>query len=71
MATCARNVWLLSAMYNINIIFSHIRGLDNTVAGLLSRWHQTPDNCIKLYQLMESPVCVNAHLDLILLNYDI
>ena len=37
MATCARNVWLLAAMFNVNIIVSHIKGLDNSVADLLSR----------------------------------
>ena len=29
MATCARNIWLLAAMYNINVIVMHIRGHDN------------------------------------------
>ena len=61
MAACARYIWLLAAMYNINIVVSHIRGLDNTVADLLSRWHQTSDN----------PVWVNAPLDLTFLNHDI
>ena len=37
MATCAHNVWLLAAMFNVNIIVSHIRGLDNSIADLLSR----------------------------------
>ena len=44
MATCARNVWLLAAMFNVNIIVSHIRGLDNSIADLLSRWYLTVDN---------------------------
>ena len=38
MATCARNIWLLAAVFNVNIIVSHIKGLDNNVADLLSRW---------------------------------
>ena len=71
MATCARNIWLLAGMYNINLIVSHIRGLDNTVADLLSRCHHTPNNFQKLSHWIESPVWVNAHLDLILLNHDI
>ena len=37
MTTFARNIWLLAAMFNVNIVISHIRGLDNTVADLLSR----------------------------------
>ena len=44
MATCARNVWLLAAMFNVNIIVNHIRGRDNSIADLLSRWHLTVHN---------------------------
>ena len=35
MATCATNIWLLAAMFNVNIVVSHIRGLHNTRADLL------------------------------------
>ena len=35
-ACAARNIWLLAAMYNINVKFSHIKGTDNKVADLLS-----------------------------------
>ena len=31
MATCARNIWLLVAMFNVNIVASHITGLDKTL----------------------------------------
>ena len=48
MATCAQNVWLLAAMFYVNNIVSHIKGLDNSIADLLSRWHVTVDNCQKL-----------------------
>ena len=47
LATCARNVWLLSAMYNISIVVPHIQGTKNVVADLLSRWHNTADNYCK------------------------
>ena len=32
---CASNIWLLAAMFNINIIVSHIKGSDNRVIDLL------------------------------------
>ena len=32
LSTCARNLWLLSAMYDITIQFSHFAGVQNTVA---------------------------------------
>ena len=71
MATCARNVWLLAAMFNVNIIVSHIKGLDTSVADLLSRWHLTADNFQKLYTFLENPIWVDTHMDLTLLNHDI
>ena len=71
MATCARNVWLLAAMFNVNIIVSHIKGLDNSIADLLSRWHVTVDNCQILHTLVENPVWVDTHIDLTLLNHDV
>ena len=71
MATCARNIWLLAAIYNINLIVTHIRGKENCVADLLSRWFQTKDNCGKLRQFLDCPIWMNVHIDLTLLNYDI
>ena len=43
-----QDVWLLTAMFNISWIVSHIKGSDNRVVDLLSRWHLTPDNHEKL-----------------------
>ena len=37
LATCLRNVWLLTATYNIALVVSHIQGAHNNVADLLSR----------------------------------
>ena len=37
LATCARNIWLLATMYNVQIIVNHIPGVSNVVADLLSR----------------------------------
>ena len=71
MATCARNVWLLAAMFNVNIIVSHIRGRDNSIADLLSRWHLTVHNIQELHNLVENPVWIDTHIDLTLLNHDI
>ena len=36
LATCARNIWLIAAMFNREFIFSHISGQSNTIADLLS-----------------------------------
>ena len=50
LATCARNIWLLSALYNITLNVTHIAGSDNNVADLLSRWKNTSQDYEKLYQ---------------------
>ena len=44
LATSARNVWLLTATYNIALVVSHIQGAHNNVADLLSRWKNTEEN---------------------------
>ena len=58
LATCARNIWLLTAIYNGNLVVLHIKGIDNTVADLLSHWNATPDSVQKLNQLVECPFCI-------------
>ena len=42
LASCARNVWLLLAMFNISNVVSHVKGI---VADLISKWQgSTEDN---------------------------
>ena len=71
LATCARNIWLIAATFNIEFIFSHISGQSNNIADLLSRWGVTQNPLTKLNGLLQDYVWVNAHLDLTLLNYSI
>ena len=71
LATCAHNIWLLTAIDNVNLVVSHIKGIDNTAADLFSRWHATPDNVNKLNQLIECPLWINRHTDLSLFNHGI
>ena len=37
LATCARNVWLITAIFNIEIVVIHVPGKDNPIADLVSR----------------------------------
>ena len=69
LATCARNLWLIAALYNINFIFSHIPGADNSIADLLSRWDNSPHHNNKLDKLIQNPIWLNTHINLTLLNY--
>ena len=38
LATCARNIWRLTSMYNVELVVNHIPGLRNVVADLLYGW---------------------------------
>ena len=38
LATCARNIWLLTSIFNIQLMVNHIPGVKNEMADLLSRW---------------------------------
>ena len=48
LATCARNIWLIAALNNIQFQFSHIPGKQNILADLLSRWHTVQNDNEKL-----------------------
>ena len=58
-------------MYNIEVIFSHISGLSNSIANLLSCWNVTANPTLKLNGLLQNYRCVDSNLDLTLLNYNI
>ena len=55
LATCARNIWLLSAMHNFQIIVHHIPGKSNVTADLLSRWSNSNVDHQRLQQLAPMP----------------
>ena len=71
LATCARNVWLLSTMHNTTVVVSHVKDSQNTVADLLSRWLGTKEDYSKLHHLGGVPYFVDKHIDLTFLNHDI
>ena len=50
LAACARNIWLLAAGYDLEMDYVHIKGKENVVADLLSRWKNTiNDVCMHTY----------------------
>ena len=71
MATCARNIWLLTALYNISLSVVHIEGDNNSIADLLSRWNYSEDNIKTLHTFIPRPIWMNTHIDLMLLNHDL
>ena len=41
LAACGRNIWYESAMSDIDLQYTYIRGTENKVADILSRWQGT------------------------------
>ena len=63
LATCARNIWLIAAIYNIESMYSHIAGQVNNIADILYHWTITVNPTEKLNNLLENYVWIDAHLD--------
>ena len=53
---CARNIWYVLALADMDLQYAHVRGLDNGVADLLSRWTGSPNDISKLFSLVQDPV---------------
>jgi hypothetical protein len=68
----AWNIWLLAAKYDMKLTFEHIRGEDNKVAELLSRWSVVYNPIAKLYSLLnEQPIWTEVNREYLLLNWSI
>ena len=63
LATCARNVWLLTSLFNIHLTINHIPGICNETADLLSSWHGTEVQFQKLSKLVPNYQRILTHLD--------
>ena len=63
-ATCARNIWLITPIFNIEIIAIHVPGKHNQIADLLSRWVITVNPEYKLTQYLPNFIWINTHIDL-------
>ena len=60
LVTCARNVWLLAALYDLEVTYVRIRGKHNIIADLLSRWVLTPQNVLKLQSHIPDPLWISV-----------
>ena len=71
LATMCRNIWLETAMKDINFKLIHIPGKDNGCADLLSRWHLVHNNWQKLAQYARSPQWCTVNAEHLCLNLEI
>ena len=65
LGTCARNIWYVSALSDMDIQYVHIRGLDNRVADLLSRWTGSHKDVSELYASVQDPIWVPVDLKML------
>ena len=70
-AMSARNIWLLTSMYNIELVVTHIPGVTNIVADLISRWQYSHHDITKLNDLIPDHQWFPVHIDHTLLNANI
>ena len=56
LGACAQNIWYVCALADIDVHYLHIRGLDNRVTDLLSRWTGSDVNELHLY--VQDPVWI-------------
>ena len=70
-ALCARNIWLIAAIFNISICIEHIPGKNNVVADLLSRFKFDTASWQSLQQHVPTFMWIHTHIDLTKLNYDL
>ena len=68
LAKCARNIWLITSIFNIHLVVNHIPGECNTVADLLSRWKGSANDFQKLGDLLPKFQWVPVHIDITKLN---
>ena len=71
LATCARNIWLVSAQNDIDLPYKYIPGKQNSVADLLSRWQNLPSQVAELHNKVGGPVWLHATAKLLEINQEI
>ena len=56
LGACARNIWFWSARFDVDMRYDHIRGTENAVADLLSRWSGSCHDNTILRSFIPEPV---------------
>ena len=68
LAKCARNIWLITSIFNIQLVVNHIPGQHNTLADLLSRGTGSFNDFLKLEKLLPQFRWIPIHIDITKLN---
>ena len=65
LAASARNIWYLTALFDIDLQFTHIRGASNQLADILSRWQGSDQQIEFLNSQVSNPVWLQVSVDLL------
>ena len=71
LGACARNVWQVAALHDIDLTYVHIMGKDNETADLLSRWAGSDSGVQKLNHLVCAPLWLQLHESIMHVDYEI
>ena len=69
LGACARNVWYIAALADIDLQYVHVLGKNNVVADLLSRWQNTVANVNQLQALISDPVWLPVSVDMLEIDH--
>ena len=65
LGACARNIWYVYALADMDIQYVHVRGLDNMVADLLSRWTGSGKDSLELEMYVQDPIWISVDISLL------
>ena len=71
LAACARNIWQIAALHDIDLVYIHILGKKNIIADLLSRWTASSHDIQKLHSLVQDPLWLQVTMDFLDIDNEI
>ena len=58
-------------MYDVEVINKHVKGINNYIADLLSRWKDTPENITSMNACIQDRLWFQVNISALDLNCDI
>ena len=71
LSACARNIWYCAAKHDIDMEYVHIKGCDNKVADLLSRWSGSREDWGRLLHHIPNPCWLQTNEEMLTFYPDI
>ena len=63
LSACARNIWYVAALHDIDLCYVHIPAIENNDAVLLSRWTGSTRDWASLHSRIPEPVWLHITQD--------